>query len=269
MIEKEVSEKPGLSIRRLSSLANISYSLTRDILQNDLKLKPYKYQECQQLLEADYSKRVDFATWLLSLPSWVIQYMICTDEAYFYLVESVNKQNNRMWLKERPLDWIEKPLQDEKVLVWCGISANKIYGPYFFENTVNQHTYLEMLKNFFWQKHLDTLDYKRYYFQQDGATAHTANTVQEWLKSKFGDRFIDKKQWPPRSPDLNPCDFYLWGYLKSRVYRPLSKSIPELKANIEREIKNISKNDLKQVFENFRKRCSLVISAGGGDFENE
>ena len=53
-------------------------------------------------------------------------------------------QNNRMLLNERSEDWIEKPLHDVKVLVWCAIS-----GPYFFEATVNQHTYLDMLKFIF------------------------------------------------------------------------------------------------------------------------
>ena len=114
-----------------------------------------------------------------------------------------------MWLKERPVDWIEKTLNDTKF--WFGVRflPNKIYGPYFFETTVNQHTYIDMLKTFFWPKHLRTADYKKYYFQQDGATAHTATMVQDWLKSKIGDKFIDKKKWPPRSPDLNPCDYYL------------------------------------------------------------
>ncbi len=78
--------------------------------------------------------------------------MIFSDETYFYLTESLNKQNNLLWLKERPVDWIERPLQDEKVLVWCAISAKKIYGPFFFECTVNQHTYLDMLKIFFLAK---------------------------------------------------------------------------------------------------------------------
>jgi hypothetical protein len=45
--------------------------------------------------------------------------------------------------------------------------------------------------------------------------------------------------WPPRSPDLNPCDFYLWGYLKNRANLPMPKSILELKAIIAREMKNI------------------------------
>ena len=73
--------------------------------------------------------------------------------------------------------------------------------------------------------------------------------------------------WPPRSPDLNPCDFYLWGHLKSMVYNPLPKTLDDLKANIEREIKKISKNILELTFLNFKKRCELIISAEGGHIE--
>ena len=72
-----------------------------------------------------------------------------------------------------------------------------------------------MLKKSFWPKVLNTAEYEKHYFQQDGVSPHTAKAVQTWLKSKFGNKFIPKDLWPPRSPDLNPCDFYLWGYLKS------------------------------------------------------
>jgi hypothetical protein len=64
-------------------------------------------------------------------------------------------------------------------------------------------------------------------------------------------------------PDLNPCDFFLWGYLKSRVYNPLPNNLDELKANIAREISNIDKDVLKNTFLNFSKRCNLVIEANG------
>ena len=173
-----ISEDPTLSIRKTSVALGISYSLTRDILLNELKLKPYKYQEIHELQPQE---RVDFAEWFLELPLNTHDFLICSDEAHFYLTESVNKQNNRMWLESRPTDWIEKPLHDKKVLVWCAISSRKIYGPYYFEESVNQHNYLDMLKNFFWEKHYRTSDYKNYYFQQDGATPHTANSVQSWL----------------------------------------------------------------------------------------
>ncbi len=263
------SENPSLSIRKAACAVGISCSMTRDILLNDLKLKPYKYNDCHELLDGDDQRRMDFASWLSNLPANAHKWFIFSDESYFYLTESINKQNNRMWLESRPIDWIERPLNDEKVLVWCAISATKIYGPYFFEETVNQYNYLDMLKNFFWPKHLRTKDYKKYYFQQDGATAHTANSVQDWLSSKFSDRFLDKNRWPARSPDLNPCDYFLWGYLKSKVYNPLPKNLDDLKANIEREVKNIKSDILASTILNFKKRCLLITKTDGGHIENQ
>ncbi|GFW83241.1 uncharacterized protein TNCV_2508811 [Trichonephila clavipes] len=57
---------------------------------------------------------------------------------------------------------------------------------------------------------------------QDGATSYTANPVKAFLIQTFGeDRIVSRRcryPWPPRSPDLTPADFWLWGYLKSRVY---------------------------------------------------
>ena len=207
IVENLVSKFPKLSLKMMAPESKISKSTTRKVLIEDLKRKPYKIQDYHQLKPADYQKRVIFAEWFLKLPTNSSQLIIMSDEAYFYLTESSNKQNNRVWLKERPAIGIERPLHDEKVLVFCAISAAKIYGPYFFSESVNQHNYLEMLKDWFWPKHLRTDSYKKYYFQQDGATPHTANSIQNWLSSKFGDKFVDKKKWSPRSPDLNLCDF--------------------------------------------------------------
>ena len=237
------------------------------IFTDDLHLKPYKFHLWHKLEDKDYEKRLNFAHWFLKQPESTHEYIICSDEAYFYLTLPLNNQNNRQWSKSNPYIGIEKPLYDQKILVWCAISANRVFGPYYFEDTVNQHNYLEMLKNYFWPKVLKTAEYKKYYFQQDGARPHTAKTVQTWLKDQFEEKFIDKDMWPPRSPDLNPCDFFLWGHLKSMAYNPLPKTLDDLKANIEREIKKISKNILKSNFLNFQKRCELIISAEGGHIE--
>ena len=93
--------------------------------------------------------------------------------------------------------------------------------------------------------------------------------MQNWLRSTFEERFIGKLQWPPRSPDLNICDFFLWGYLKARVYNPIPKTKEELKENIRREIKNIDKSILKSVFQNFKKRLDSVIRENDGHIENK
>ena len=58
----------------------------------------------------------------------------------------------------------------------------------------------------------------------------------EYAKTvEFGENFIDMKKWPPRYPNFNTCDFFLWEYLKQRVYHPLPKSIQDMKNNIKRE----------------------------------
>ncbi|GFV18537.1 uncharacterized protein TNCV_2871701 [Trichonephila clavipes] len=59
------------------------------------------------------------------------------------------------------------------------------------------------------------------WFQQDGATCHTARATIDLLKDTFGDRLISRfgpMNWPPRSCDLTPLDYFLWGYVQSLVY---------------------------------------------------
>ncbi|KAJ8934968.1 hypothetical protein NQ318_007175 [Aromia moschata] len=59
------------------------------------------------------------------------------------------------------------------------------------------------------------------YFMHDGVPPHFAR--KRILNEKFPGRFIGRGNdapisWPPRSPDLNPCDFFIWGDLKQKVY---------------------------------------------------
>jgi hypothetical protein len=262
-----VAENQSISIRKAASALEVSTTLIFTILHDDLHFKPYKLHDWHKLEERDYASRVEFAKWFLSLPKDSENWFICSDEAYFSLALPVNKQNNRIWADSDPVIGIETALHDLKVLVWCAISAAKIYGPYFFSASVNQNNYLSMLKDFFWPKQLRTADYKKYFFQQDGATPHTANRVQTWLTTKFGEKFVNKKMWPPRSPDLNPCDYYLWGHLKATAYNPLPKTIDELKANIERDCKKLNSQILTPIFSNLKKRCELILSADGGHIE--
>ena len=56
--------------------------------------------------------------------------------------------------------------------------------------------------------------------QQDGATSHTAKTVQSWCKENFT-VFWSKEFWPSSSPDLNPMDFGVWSMLEYKALQLL------------------------------------------------
>jgi hypothetical protein len=60
-----------------------------------------------------------------------------------------------------------------------------------------------------------------------------------------------------RSCDLTPCNFFLWGFVKSRVYAKKPQTIPELKAEIRRVIGEIEPQLCGNVIENFVKRARV------------
>jgi hypothetical protein len=79
-----------------------------------------------------------------------------------------------------------------------------------------------MLQNFVVPR-LNELNYnpRNIVFQQDGAPAHYARIVTDWLDENIpvwigrgGDI-----RWPPRSPDLTPLDFFIWPFVKNLVYQ--------------------------------------------------
>ena len=80
------------------------------------------------------------------------------------------------------------------------------------------------------------------WFQQDGATWHAPNETMDVLQGMFSTNIISRRAaltWPPRSPDLNAPDYYLWGYLKERVNINRPENLENLNDNVWREIRPI------------------------------
>jgi hypothetical protein len=138
-----------------------------------------------------------------------------------------------------------------------------VIGPYFFEDkasravTVNSSRYTEMLCTYL-EPELQRLGVETHtlWFQQDRATPHTARTVIRVLNEMFPGCMISRRwniEWLARSPDLNACDFFLWGYLKSKVYEKKPRTTVDLKQNIRDEVAAISPTMLQRVMQNFQK----------------
>ncbi|GFW34631.1 uncharacterized protein TNCV_952591 [Trichonephila clavipes] len=170
---------------------------------------------------------------------------IASDEAHFWLNGYVNKQNCRIWSEANPQVYVETPLHPEKLTVWCALWAGGIIGPYFFKNDEG---------------------HKELWFQQDGTTCHTARATINLLKDTFGDRLISRfgpGNWPPRSCDLTPLDYFLWGYVKSLVYADKPQMLEHLEDNIRRVIADIRPQMLGKVIENWTSRLEYIrVSCG-------
>ena len=89
--------------------------------------------------------------------------------------------------------------------------------------------------------------------------------------SLFWNRLISMRgdlNWPARSPDLAPCDYFLWGYLKSLVYKDRPRTVDDLKNAIRTEIARIPLNMLERVVNSFQNRLIQCIDNEGGHLKD-
>ena len=70
-------------------------------------------------------------------------------------------------------------------------------------------------------------------------------------------------KWPARSPDLSPCDVFLWGYLKEKIFKHRPRSLEDLKERIQQEIDSIPPELTRRVMKNFRERLQQCVANDG------
>ncbi|CAH2091278.1 unnamed protein product [Euphydryas editha] len=86
-------------------------------------------------------------------------------------------------------------------------------------------------------------------------------------KETFGNRIVlrfGSVNWSPRSCDLTPLDYFLWGYVKSLLYSNKPEAIGHLEDNIWRVIADIRLQMLEKFIENWTSRLVYVRASRGG-----
>lgn len=270
-ISDKILQKPETPMRRLAQEVEVSKSTVHKAVRKELKLYPYKIMSVHQLKQADYEKRMHYCRWFNNLLATkgndILDNVFYSDEAWFHLSGYVHSQNSRLWSAENPHAFHESPLHDLKVGVWIAISRSRIVGPIFFHDTINSQRYRDNILTPFTES-LTLHEIQNCFFQQDGATAHTAKESLDFLRHWFDDRIISKNLWPPRSPDLSPPDFYVWGAAKACVYKDSPETIEELQAAIRNFINSVNLPTLQKVFESKCRRVNKCLELQGQHFQH-
>lgn len=222
------------------------------------------------MLPTDFEKRIQFCTWFNNnlADDNLLDITFFSDEAWFHLSGYVNSQNYRHWSSVNPHVFIETDMHPIKIGVWCAISRRRIIGPIFFHDTINAERYRTLLLEPFIRQ-LDDNERQFGYFQQDGATAHTAHATIEFLQRYFNNnRLISRNRWPPRSPDLTPLDFFLFGYLKNTVFKTPLHTLPELQDAITNAVNSVTEEMIRNVFNSLKTRINVCLQNEGSHFEH-
>ncbi|GFT95711.1 putative DD41D transposase [Trichonephila clavipes] len=175
-------------IRFLSFLCFVSSLPRLESVPHHALLREFSASSCQVIYsqfglaihQNHHQARRRFVEWAQNEIAVVPDFhkrILFSDEAHFWLNGYVNKQNCRIWSEANPQVYVETPLHPEKL-------TGALYGlvESFFKNdegrnvTVNGDRYRAMITNFFIPE-LNNHDVQELWFQQDGATCHTARAT--------------------------------------------------------------------------------------------
>lgn len=275
VVRERIRRNPVRSTRKLSLETGINRNSIRSILKHDLGLKALKKRKNHGLTGAQIQKRLQRSKALLERhAAGLLENLIFSDEKNFVLEEQLNSQNHRYYAV-RPQDvpqetrTVSRYQNASSVMVWGAVSENGALPLVFVEkgvkinSTYYEHEILEKkLKNGASTLYPD----KNWTFQQDSAPAHASKRVQQWLGVNCPS-FINKDDWPPSSPDLNPLDFFVWGYLSEKVNEKKCRTLDSFKRTIVKEWDKMDQNMLRAACRSFPARLRKVIKAKGDRFE--
>ena len=131
--------------------------------------------------------------------------------------------------------------------------------------TVNKEYHVEVLREFrkrFRRKRPALFKSGPWHFHQDNAPVHNSILVIDYL-TKMGIKTVLQ---PPYSPDLAPCNFWLFPKLRGCRYET---TIKEMKEAVTMVIDTLTQKEFHGTFQKFLERCNKCIVAGGDYFEGD
>ncbi|PNF31024.1 hypothetical protein B7P43_G18027 [Cryptotermes secundus] len=122
------------------------------VLQKSLHLKAYKLSIVQHLTDADEVVCKEFCMQMfhrIQDDEKFLDSIIFSDESMFHVSGKVNTHNCRIWGSENPRVSLENVRDSPKMNVFCALSKERVYGPFFFmETTITSIIYLACSKSF-------------------------------------------------------------------------------------------------------------------------
>lgn len=263
---------PGKSVRTAARQLQLPRSTVHKVLHKQLRLYAYKVQLVHALQPDDAPRRAEFAADMLQRiddDDRFLKRVLFSDEATFHVSGVLNRHNVRIWGSEPPYLSREVVRDSPKVNVWCGVMFDRIIGPFFFiERTITANVYLDMLTEYVIPQLEDMQP--NVIFQQDGAPPHWGLAVRDFLNQRFPGRWIGRDgpiSWPPRSPDITPLDFFLWGYVKDIVFKTPVANLEELRQRITAAIETVDEGMLARTWQELEYRFDVLRATKGAHVE--
>lgn len=271
-----VANNPKTSTRKLKTITSVPRTTIRQTLKRH-KFKPYRTRKVHFLRHEDFERRINFCEWFLGKCNEVQNFplnCIWTDEAYISSSGIFNRYNSYTWAQQNPHPVLEQRNQGRYGFsVWAGVFRGRIIGPFIYDGILTSQRYLQILVEQIepFIDNMPLIELNNVYFQHDGAPPHNAAIINNFLADNFANNWIANQgpnRWPPRSPDLTPMDFFLWGRLKDLIFKHPINSRQDLQVAVLRSFESLTPIELMNSARHVQTRCRLCVRERGRQFEH-
>ena len=199
-----------------------------------------------------------------------LEEIVTGDETWIYYFQPDSKAKNKVWVSSEG----DRPV----IACRCKTSNRMLYGIFFDSkgpvlqipvlkgSSVTGNFYRESVLtqlNDFYQKCRPFTRIRGIKLLHDNTPAHKSATVQEYLKESG----LDVLDHPPYSPDLSPCDFWLFPRLKEMLAGHRFESRCGIGSAVYQCLQHIPKEDYRAAFWKWVDRCKMCVEAHEAYFE--
>lgn len=265
-VKELVLENRRLSIRHLVDITQISFGSIQSILKHSLGLTRVSSRLVPKSLNfLEKKRRLEVSKEMLEMGDDALKCIITGDETWIYAYDPETAQQSREYrAKDEPKPKI--PRQSLTVFIDYRSVVHKEFLP--TGQTVNKEYYLGVMKHLresIRKKRPELWRNNSWFLHHDNAPSHTAIVIRQFLAKNQ----TNTVPQAPYSPDMAPCDFFLFSRLKKPLRGHRFDSIEEIKENSLKALKEISEHEYNRCFEDWKNRWNKCIVSGGEYFEGD
>ena len=270
-----IEEDARYTVQEIEELSGIHSSSVLKILRERLGLRKICARWVPHLLTDEQKQsRVRLASQVIEkydkCDSRRLEEIVTGDETWIYHFQPDSKAKNKVWVSSEG----DRPVIARR----CKTSNRMLYAIFFDSkgpvlqilvpkgSSVTGKFYRESVLTQlvdFYQKRRPRTGVRGIKLLHDNAPAHKSATVQEYLKESG----LDVLDHPPYSPDLSPCDFWLFPRLKEMLAGHRFESRCGIGSAVYQCLQHIPKEDYRAVFRKWVDRCKMCVEADGAYFE--
>ena len=269
-----IEEDPYLTYDEIEAKTSLSHGTIHTIIHEHLKLRKITSRWVPHFLtQKNKDERVRICTENLAKfnnGSWRLYDVVTGDESWFYLKQVGRKQSNKSWIGKG---------QNARTVTRQGRFDPKFMFTIFFKRsgvvhisrlekgkTINHDSYIKeslspLVRSLNSQR--PETRCKGLKFHHDNATPHTHRDVVAFLEAQE----FTMMDHPAYSPDLAPCEFWLFDYIKQRLSD--HTTVKSLSDEITKIVADIPRNEWEYTFQKWLERMELCIKYKGEYFEHE